>query len=161
MKNITEEMGLQEEWYKRAREIKPNELQGFIEELTNKYGHDYGTVCHAIAAASIATAWSMNEKLGITGFQAGAVMWQFIKEWNYSRNKTGLRIIDYDKMLYPQYEEEFDKIISKERFELLQKEAEKNLLNITENTSIRVVRHWESIVDGKAPFGYKIEGSDE
>ena len=36
---------------------------------------DYGTVCHAIALSAVART----AQGGITGFQAGAVMWEFIK----------------------------------------------------------------------------------
>ena len=58
---------------------------------------DYGTVCHAIALSAVATAWAANKTAqgGITGFQAGAVMWEFIKNWSYSSNKTGMRLVDY------------------------------------------------------------------
>ena len=30
-------------------------------------------------------------------------MWDFIIDWMYTSNQCGLRIVDYDDMLYPQY----------------------------------------------------------
>lgn len=83
-------------------------------------------------------------------------MFDFIRDWNFSNNKCGLKIIDYDDMLYPQYYDKFKKTISRETFEELQKEAEENLKN-TEYAHPNVVAHWQSIVDGKVPFGYKIK----
>lgn len=100
-------------------------LPEFLRELTEDYHHDYGTICHAVSIAAIAAAWSVDKSPsgGITGFQAGAVMWEFIREWNYSSNKTGLRIIDNDKFLYPQYEDGFQKTISEDVWNGLKKEA--------------------------------------
>ena len=55
-------------------------------------------------------------------------MWQLIRHRSYPGNKTGLRIIDYDKFLYPQYEDDFtQKAISKSMWECIQKEAENNI----------------------------------
>ena len=122
---ITEEMKVQDEWYKEARDMTLDKLPEFLNRIMNDYSHDYGTICHAIAAGAIATTWAMDhsEQGGITGFQAGAVMWQFIRNWNYSHNKTGLKIIDFDKFLYPQYGDYFQKTISPETWAAIQKEA--------------------------------------
>lgn len=154
---ITEEMNLQEEWFNQAKNIKLNSLQEFIDHLLNDYEHDYGTICHAIAAGSIATAWSMNEheQGGITGFQAWGIMWDFIRHWMYANNKTGLKLIDYDKMLFPQYEDSFDKTITSDIWKLLQKQAKENLLNKSANSN--VIAHWKSIADGNVPFGYAVK----
>ena len=93
---------------------------------------------------------------GITGFQAGFVMWDFIKDWSFRGNKCGLKIVNYDDMLYPQYNHKFQKTISKDTFEALQKAAENNLKK-HQYSSSAVINHWESIVDGNVPFGYIIE----
>lgn len=126
MRIITEEMKLQDDWYNEAREIKTvDDLAKFVTKLGTKYGHDYGTVCHAVAASAIAAAWCMNAMPhgGITGFQAGCVMWEFIRRWNYSSNKTGMRIIDYDNFLYPQYEYKYQKTIAPSTWKAIQKAA--------------------------------------
>lgn len=127
---ISEEQGIQKEWYEKAKEMQLEDLPGFINHLMEDYSHDYGTVCHAIAAGAIATAGAMNrheKQGGITGFQAGAVMWQFLREWNFSGNKTGLRIIDYDDFLYPQYADKFQKTLSKSTWNTIQREAQKKV----------------------------------
>jgi hypothetical protein len=79
----------------------------------------------AVCVASVAAAWAVDHSPqgGITGFQAGAIMWQFIREWNYSLNKTGLRLVDYDNFLYPQYADKYEKNITKDTMAALQKEA--------------------------------------
>jgi hypothetical protein len=124
-KQITEEMKIQEEWYKEARDMTLDKLPDFLNKLTEQYYHDYGTICYAISAAAIAAARSVDRSSagGISGFQAGAVMWEFICQWNFSHNKTGLRLIDYDNFLYPQYAEEFDKVLSYGVWKAIQKEA--------------------------------------
>lgn len=158
-KIITEEMGLEKEWFAQAREQKLETLLAFMNHLLNDYGHDYGTICHAISACVLAAAYAADNSAqgGITGFQAGAVMWDFVRQWSYSNNKTTLRIIDYDNMLYPQYREYFEgRTISESTWKLIQNEAKKRL---EENgpASKEVIEHWKSIVNGVIPFGFKIQ----
>ena len=67
------------------------------------------------------------------------------------------RILTYENMLYPQYENKFQKVISKETWEWLQAEAHKNLeKNIDREISPTIRKHWMDIVDGKVPFGYTV-----
>lgn len=162
---ITEEQHLEKEWFKEAHEQTIESLPKFINHVMNDYDHDYGTICHAISACAIAAAWAANkhEQGGITGFQAGFIMWDCIEQWMFTNNKTALRIINYDDMLYPQYEKKFDKVISRETFESIQKAA-KDLLDEYKSTPEDrrcahpdVVKHWKSIIDGNVPFGYKIK----
>lgn len=63
---------------------------------------------------------------GITGFQAGCIMWKVIREWNFQNNKTGLKILDYDNILYPQYKASFISI-SSEIWESVKKEAQNKI----------------------------------
>lgn len=212
------------EWLDRASKATIETLPNFLKEITENYQHDYGTICHAMAIAAIASARAINASPqgGITGFQAGAIMWEFIREWNYSGNKTGLKLVDYDNLLYPQYEDEFEKAISSGVWENLQKEAKANIREANTkyatylvakeeyrkeiasfvekysdyyenrehydklgigtgdqweaeekkmasgfefapqepyepiNNGSNVYQHWQSIVDGVAPFGFKI-----
>lgn len=161
MEKINEERHLEKEWFKEAKEQTIETLPNFINHVMNDYEHDYGTICHAIAACSLAAAWAANkhEQGDITGFQASFVMWDFIKEWMYGSNQSGLRIVDYDDMLYPQYKDKFDKIISKETFECLQKAAQESLDEVKQGREAHpnVIKHWKSIVAGNVPFGYKIK----
>ena len=129
MQNISEKDGIQKQWFKEAKGMTMDTLPGFLKKLTQDYQHDYGTICHAITAGAVATAWAMDRcpNGGITGFQAGCVMWGMIRQWNYSHNKTGLRLIDYDNFLYPQYENEYEKTLSPDTWAAIQKEAKANL----------------------------------
>ena len=82
-------------------------------------------------------------------------MWDFILEWQYSDNKTGLKIIDFDNMLYPQYDYQFDKTISTEIWRAIQAEA-KRCLEENPAACLEVVRHWQRIANGEVPFGYSV-----
>ena len=157
---ITEEMHLEEEWFEQAREQKLETLPEFMNHILNDYCHSYGTICHAISACALAAAWAADssDQGGITGFQASAIMWDFIRQWIYKSNKTSLRIIDYDDMLYPQYEYKFvNKEISPSTWETLQNEAKRLLEEGSNYAHERVIEHWENIVNGVVPFGFKIK----
>ena len=162
MKKITEKDGLQNEWYERAKKISnEKELTEFINELTTKYEHDYGTICHAIAAAAIGAAWCVDRSPqgGITGFQAGAIMWQFIQVWNSggSYNKNPLRLLDYGDLLYPQYEYKF-KAINADTWKWVREQANELLKsNNKEKVDRAVWLHWDSIRRGIIPFGLTVE----
>ena len=155
---ITEEMGVHKDWYKQAKEMRLECLPNFINRLLDDYEHDYGTICHALTAGAVATLYAMNnhEQGGITGFQAGCIMWGLIRNWTYTDNKTSLRITDFDKMLYPQYDDYFEKTLPAITWEALRKEAEV-LLENHKNAAPIVIQHWKSIIDGNIPFGYKLE----
>ena len=83
-------------------------IDEFIKKLNDQYEHDYGTVCHAMAAVAVQAAKAFNdsEQGGITGFQAGAVMWEFIKRFMHLEGP--MRLVQYNDMLYPQY---FEKLL--------------------------------------------------
>lgn len=118
----------------------------------------YGVAPRSIAQAALATAWYLSCKFGITGFQSGFIMWEFIKDWSYPDNKCGLRLMNMDDMLYPQYKYKFDKTISSDTWAALQKEA-RNKLEDRKDAHPAVIAHWKSIVNGDVPFGYTV--SDE
>jgi len=227
LKEGTEEfLAIKKGWQKKAGEATIKSLPGFLTELTEKYQHDYGTICHAVAIAAQAAAKAMDHgpQGGITGFQAGCIMWQFIREWNCSDNKTGMKLVDYDNFLYPQYADKFDKTLSSDIWKSIQKEATVQVKNADEkyadylketeqykkdiavfvgeypdyyenkehydplgigtgeqweaeakkkesgfefapqepycpvDSNSAVYIHWLSIINGKVPFGYTIEG---
>lgn len=136
-----------------------DELVEFLRDVKDNYDCGYGEAPRAMAQASLAVAWYLSNEFGITGFQAGAVMWDFIRDWRYDNNKCGLKIIDFDNMLYPQYEHRYQKTISCDTWEALQKNA-KELLEEYGEGKYRahpdVIAHWKSIVDGVVPFGYEV-----
>jgi len=161
--SITEEMHTQDEWYKEAeaKTMTLKTLPKFLKKLSGKYNHDYGTICHALTASALAAINAMNRTSqgGITGFQAGAVMWRFIREWGMDLKDKPLRLVNYSNMLYPQYDYHFEKTINSNTWKWLQAEAKKNLDgdNMCHHASPNVIAHWQSIVDGKVPFGYAVK----
>lgn len=164
MKAITEEnREIIEQWYKDARLQTVETLPKFIGHVLNDYVHNYGTICRAIGTCALAAAWAADnsEQGGITGFQAGYVAWTFLQQWAYPRNKCGLRIVDYDNMLYPQYKREFDKTTPKRVMDALVVEAKEYLSNITDEQPVSpdVKEHWEKIAQGVPPFGFSVVGN--
>lgn len=143
---ITEEMKLHEEWFDEARKQTVDTLTEFVRHLAEDYKHDYGTICHAIGAAGLAAMYAVENSPqgGITGFQAGFCMWDIIRNWSYKNNKCGLRIFDYDKLLYPQYVDDFC-VISKNVLENLQKEAKHRIDELKKEHDEWIDRHaaWE------------------
>ena len=153
---VTEDMHPEKEWFEEACHMKIADLPAFIDRMIHGYNHDYGTACHAVAACALAAAWATcgDDNIGLTGFQAGFVMWDFIRNWTKTGNKCGLKLIDYDDMLYPQYMDKYEKVISRDIWEAIQQEAGKRLAESGGCEAVR--KHWQSIVDGKVPFGYRV-----
>lgn len=155
---IQEEDRIHEAWYLEARKINtPRELARFCRRLVRAYEHDYGTIIHALTAAAIGAAACMDhdsDQGGITGFQAGAVFWQFRNEWLQERSPA--RMLNFERMLFPQYQDHFEKIISPDTWRWLQEQAAEKLAN--ENLANESVRaHWRSIAAGQVPFGYTVK----
>jgi hypothetical protein len=159
------EQEFKEQVYEIARSVGNTEdLAEFVNFLSS-YPLDYGTVVYAQCAAMIAAQHVMNEgeQGGITGFQAGFVGWEMVKQFMLV-GKCGLTIIDWENMLYPQHKDRFEKTISKGIFENLQEVAKKRIAEADENEGIEghslhpeVRKHMESIVNGVVPFGYVIK----
>ena len=144
-----------EEWFQRARHMTLEQLPAFLEELQTRFQHDYGTICHATTAAAIAAVWAMDggPQGGISGFQAGAVMWGFIRRWD--GREGAMRLIRYDDMLYPQHADRFSQTIPADAWADMQKKAAE-LLTRNPDAHPDVVRHWLSIVAGIVPFGHSV-----
>ena len=155
---INEEMHVEKEWFKEAKEQTIETLPQFINHLMNDYQHDYGTICHALSAAALAAVYAADKSPqgGITGFQASFIMWDFIQQWMYPHNKCGLRLIDYDDMLFPQYQFKYEKTISSNIWNKIQEQAIK-YVGEKDLVAFDVLAHWKSIIDGKVPFGYIVE----
>ena len=117
--------------------------------------HDYGTICVAIGACAVAAAKAADrsEHGGITGFQAGAIFWEFQRGWGVF-GEGPMRMVTYKDMLYPQYDDKFGKTISAETWKWLQDEAAKNLAKEQGHEAVRA--HWQTIVDGAVPVGYTV-----
>ena len=132
------------------------DLVEFLKYVKDNCNSGYGEAPRAIAQASLAVAWYLSREFGITGFQASCTMWDFIQGWTKTNNKCGLRLVDYDDMLFPQYNYKFDKTISNEVWKNLQKQSKELLSDNTDYVHPHVLSHWKNIVDGKVPFGYHV-----
>ena len=174
--SITEEDGVHKTWPEEARAVKTvKEFVAFHDKLMNGYNHDYGTICHAVSALSLAGACLANSDRvngGITGFQASCIMWSWLEGWGTGPKNIG-RMLDFEHMLYPNYERKFTQI-SAANFKFLQDKAKEGLVKddgYTEDSkgtygeplklSPRIRQHWQSIVDGKVPFGWMVEPTNE
>ena len=152
------EFVVRDELREKRKNIKTFEdLVAFIKDVKENNNSGYGEAPRAMAQAALATAFYLSSEFGITGFQAGFVMRDFIQDWLYANNKCGLKIVDYDNMLYPQYYDKFDKYISPETFEALQKRAEELIEESSGHAHPAVVNHWKQIADGNVPFGYHLK----
>lgn len=76
------ELALRTQWIAEARKQTLETLPAFLQKLAD-YPHTYGTICRAIAAGAIGAARALDQSAhgGITGFQAGAIMWDFCAGW--------------------------------------------------------------------------------
>jgi hypothetical protein len=154
---ITYDSHVHEQWYIDAKTQTAESLPEFIRHLTEDFTHDYSTICHACAAAAVAATWAVEHsgQGGITGFQAGAIMWMFITNWMTEYKDKPVRLIDYEKMLYPQFFDTF-RYISSDTWNWLQEHAKTNLDDASEYMADGVRKHLQSIVDGVVPFGYYV-----
>jgi hypothetical protein len=153
---IREEDKLDEAWYRAAREVRTTEqLTAFMNHVMNGYTHDYGTVCKAVAACALAAAWCADRTPGggITGFQAGAVFWEFARQWLHIEGAA--RLIKYKDMLYPQNADRFSRTLDKRTAEWLRDEAKKKLADGA-GAHPNVKAHWEALASGELPFGYTL-----
>lgn len=146
--------------YDIASEVKTKEqLDVLLTKVINSKYLDYGKIVYAICACMNATMRYIDYSPvgGITGFQAGFIGWEMVKEYmSVSKKSPGLKIIDYENLLFPQYKDRFEKVISKDIWDNIQKQA-KNYLKESPDAHPNVIKHWQSIVDGKIPFGYKVK----
>lgn len=141
-------------WYRESKKEKTNEeIIEFNEEILNNYPHDYESICHAIAASTLTHLHNCLYRCGATGAQANYTTWQIIRQM--FNIESGAKLINYDDMIYPQYDIEFedDRELPKEVFEKLQEMAKRSL-DEHGRMDATVRKHMESIVDGKVPFGY-------
>ena len=145
---------MSENKYTEVRNISLENLEEYINSLIEN-NQDYNTTVDAVAKAGLAAMYIMSHKLGITGFQASCALWAVIREWQYSSNKTGMRMINFDDLLQPQYKDKMT-TIPKDVWENLQKEASDNLSR-NKDAHPAVIAHWQSIVQGIVPFGLKVE----
>jgi hypothetical protein len=143
-------------WFEEAKDMNLEAVPEFLRKLTEDYEHDYGTCVHAMTAALYGLGWALSREFGITGFQASAVAIEFVKHWN---RYECFRFVDYKQLLYPQYADYYDKTISTETFDWLQKKAKKQIEEMESDGfgSSKVLDHMKAIVRGKVPHGFTVK----
>ena len=157
---LTEEtaQALIEAWYAQARACESSEqARAFADHLINDYIHDYGTIVHAAAAGAIAMAYAVSQG-ELTGFQAGCLFWSFGRQWLQWQDAPR-RLVDYSKLLLPQYDQEFN-TISRSTANWLIDEAAKRISNTGASTRTHpsVYQRWVEISQGRLPSFITIEG---
>lgn len=142
---------LLKQWKREARKVTPENVGEFIQKLANEYVHDYGTIVYAMVAGALAGACAIDnsEQGGITRHQVACMLVEFIKEWDPEFEI--FRIINYDRLRFPQGEECLEEQINRELREWIQEQIEEE-----KNTDSYGIVRWQSIVDGKLPFGFII-----
>jgi len=143
--------------YEKASKVKTKkELNALIDEIC-KYKHDYGTIVYGCAAAMNAAFKVVNssDMGGITGFHAGCLGWELVHE--YMMVRPPCKIVQYEHMLFPQYESKFEKVIDPETHKFLINKAKESLEKDNEHASKAVLAHWEYVANGGIPFGYVVK----
>ena len=134
---MDKELELRKEWLAKARKQTLETLPDFINNILNNNPMSYNLAPYAVGVIASAAAWAVNDKIGLTGFQAGFAMWAMIEGW-LGESRVGKELIDYENMLYPQYEDYY--------------KARNDTID-----SDRFLAHQINILRGKVPFGYTIE----
>jgi len=121
------------------------ELVEYITALESM-SHDYGTAVYAVSMATVAMFNYMARKLGITGFQAGCADLDVIRRTRHLED--GFRLIDYNRLLYPQYlnEEHFpthEQLLMENRGHLARKA--RKLLKESPDAHPNVIARWEYV----------------
>lgn len=156
-----------ENWMEEAKGVSdPEELQIFADKLIGHCADEteadfYEDSANSTAALAYAAIEMMAQQYGLTGFQIGCIMWRLIDKMVIEDHDVGMKLTNYNNMLFPQYEYRFEKTISKEHWEAMQKKAKKLIEEDEKNPYFRasedVRKHWENIVAGEIPFGYTVE----
>lgn len=75
------------------------ELGEYVQGLVDR-PHSYGTCVYAMSLAAVAAFNYVARELGVTGFQASCADLDILRQ---TRGWTWGKVLDYNKLLYPQY----------------------------------------------------------
>lgn len=132
-----------------------SEMQDVADEVIRKFSSDYGSGPRAVAAFITKVANLFCREMSFTGFQAGFIPLDFLLLFTFPKNKCGIKVLDYDNLLYPQLLEKFT-TISKETWDSVVKQARINLKE-KPYAADEVRRYWDYIARGKIPDGIRIK----
>lgn len=138
--------------YAKAEKVKTAEDFAVLIAEMEQDEFDYGRIVYACAAAAIAGFNVMNRTKngGITGFQAGCLMWEMVRKFGMF-SEGPLRIQDFDHLRYPQYDDQWAVTISPESAGELQKRAAEVAGKNPEFVSPNVMRRNQDIAAGRFP----------
>lgn len=157
---MMKENEFREKFYKKAEDVKSMDgLKILFDEIMSEE-LDYGTVVLAGSAMMIASFNVVNRSNqgGMTGFQASFVAHEMIKQ--FMNILPPYQVLDFNKMLFPQYRDDFENTISYDTWDHLQTKAKEYIANVKEPNE-NVLGHWQSILKGVIPFGYKIKPKEK
>ncbi len=142
------------------------ELADYVRSLVERE-HDYGTCVYAMSMAATATFNFVASKLGVTGFQASCADLDILRR---TRDFKWGRLLDYEKLLYPQHRDEFpswEELLDQNRNELAKRAT--MLLATSDYAADRVKEHWRrlianadgALVSAKDGYGDLISGDSD
>lgn len=113
----------------------PEDLKKFADKLINHCdnleGPDfYEETANATTSLAYAVVEMCAEQFGLSGFQVGCIMWGIIDKLIISEHDCGMKLLNYDLMLYPQYEDHFEKTIDLETWKKCKRRHLNNTINI-------------------------------
>lgn len=152
-----QQVNLFEQWYELANTIDVDNLTTFAKTL-KATTNTPEEILHSVVAAIKATTEAMLKDVEIEGMEN---IRNIVSTLAYRKiNNLGegfTSVTDFDNMLNPQAKQLFDKYITEDAFLDLQQKAI-NLLKETEEQEVHpaLVAHWNSIAQGRVPFGYII-----
>lgn len=154
-----DELALRDQWMSEAKGQTLDTLPAFLRKLAD-HPHDYGTICRAIAAGAVAAANALDKDAkhgGITGFQAGCVMWDIIIGWGVVSEGDMPTLRKYADLLYPQYDYKWH-VLSSETWAELQKKARDLLRSQGNSPHVHpaVLARWQEVADGRVPAGFTV-----
>ena len=115
--------------------------------------NDYGAIVEYCSLMMNATFKLIDP--GITGFQAGCLMWMMVEKYGSYGPDAILEIRNWNNLAYPQYESNFT-AVDKDTWERVQKFATKQIESFGEHGSGEVKTHMISVAEGRVPFGLKV-----
>jgi len=145
-------------WYKEIDTLTSQaKFNNFVKKLTSGYEHDFGTSLRALACIVNATIRFYGG--GLTNMQASFLMWQIIRTTFNKKDKLGLKMLEYEWLLYPQLLYRFDFVIDDDTHKKLIDLAKENLVK-SPNAVKEVKEHWEKLASGWLPDFVKLEPNE-
>lgn len=158
---ISEKDGVQEDWYKKAADMKIDQLDQFVNDLMTKYSHDQMTVCHAMVAGALATIASMNSmpEGQVGAEQAKTILGLFIRKW--ARIDGPVKLVSWYGLLHPGNEYGFNTIPDFVWKDVVGQAKEMLVADDIASVDLKTREHLEMVASGKPPFGMRVQGESK